>query len=57
MLTGYLIQMRQSPLVVMYSHLGVVRLHGDQPGKQLLQDQQWNLSLLLSKWLVVRLSG
>ena len=57
MLTGSLIQMRQNPLVVMYSYLGVVRLHGDQPGKQLFQDQQWNLSLLLSKWLVVRLSG
>jgi len=37
--------------------LGVVQLHGDQLGKQLLQDQQWNLSLLFSKWLVVRLSG
>jgi len=24
--------------------LGVVQLHGDQPGKLLLQDQQWNLS-------------
>jgi len=57
MLTRSLIQMRQNPLVVMYSHLGVVRLHGDQLGKQLLQDQQWNMSLLLSKWLIVRLSG
>ena len=57
MLTGSLIQMTQNLLVVMYSHLGVVRLHRDRPDKQLLQDQQWNLSLLLSKWLVVRLSG
>jgi len=57
MLTRSLIQMRQSPLMDMYSHLGVVPLHGDQPDKQLLQDQQCNLSLLLLKWLVVRLSG
>jgi len=57
MLTRSLIQIRQNLLVVMYSHLGVVRLHRDQPGKELLQDQHWNLSLLLSKWLVVRLSG
>jgi len=33
------------------------RLHGDQLGKQLLQDQQWNLNLLLSKWLVVKVNG
>jgi len=32
--------------VVKYSHLGVVRLHGDQLSKQLLQDQQWNLSFV-----------
>jgi len=37
MLTRSLIQMRQNPLVVMYSHLGVVRLHGNKPDKQLLQ--------------------
>jgi len=43
--------------MVMYSHLEVVRLHGDQPDKQLLQDQQWNLSFFLLKWLVVKLSG
>jgi len=40
MLNGSLIQMRQNPLVVMYSHLGLVQLHGDQPNKQLLQNQQ-----------------
>jgi len=57
MRTGCLIQMRKNPLVVMHSHLGMVRLHDDQLGKQLLQDQQWNLSLFLSKWLVVRLRG
>ena len=47
----------ENPLVVMYLHLGVMQLLGDQPSKILLQDQQWNLSLLLSKWLVVKLSG
>ena len=51
MLTGSLIQMRQNLLVVMYLHLGMVQLHGDQPDKLLLQDQQWNLSLLLSEFL------
>jgi len=39
MLNEYLIHMRQNPLVVMYSHFGVVQLYGDQIGKQLLQDQ------------------
>jgi len=57
MLIRSLIQIRQNPLMVMYSHLWVVRLHGDQPSKQLLQDQQWNLNLLLSKRLVVRPNG
>jgi len=54
---GSLIPMRLIPPMVMYSHLEVVRLHGDQPDKQLLQDQQWNLSFFLLKWLVVKLSG
>jgi len=40
MLTRSLIQMRQNPLAVMYLHLGVVQLHGDQQCKLLLQDQQ-----------------
>jgi len=40
MLTEFLIQMRQNPLVVIYSHLGVVWLHEDQSDKQLLLDQQ-----------------
>jgi len=40
MLIGSLIQMKQSLLMVIYSHLGVVQLHGDQPSKQLFQDQQ-----------------
>ena len=54
---GFLIQMRQNLLVVMYLHLVVVQLHRDQPDKPLLLDQQWNQSLLLLKWLVVKLSG
>jgi len=37
--------------------LGGGAITWNQLGKQLLQDQQWNLSLLLLKWLVVRFSG
>ena len=55
MLTESLIQMRQNSLVVMYIHLVVVQLHGDQPDKPLLLDQQWNQSLLLLKRLEVKL--
>jgi len=57
MLTRSLIHMRQNLLVLMYLHLVVVQLHGDQPDKPLLLDQQWNQSLLLLKWLEVKLSG
>jgi len=56
MLTESLIQMRENPLEVIDSHLGVVWFHGDQPGKQLLLNQQWNMSMLFLKWLIVKLS-
>jgi len=57
MLTESLIQMRENPLEVIDSHLGVVWFHGDQPGKQLLLNQQWNMSMLFLKWLIVKLSS
>jgi len=45
------------PLVVMYLHLVVVWLHVNQSDKQWLLDQQWNTSLLLLRWLIVKLSS
>jgi len=53
MLIGSLVRTRQNLLVVMCLHLG--ELHANQPSKQLLLYQHWNLSLLLSKWLILKI--